>query len=572
MVDFLAKAASFLYAHGLRRVVCSPGARSAPLVLAFSRGAPFTHYIVPDERSAAYVALGMSLTSAKPTILLCTSGTAVLNYAPAVAEAFYQDVPLLLFTADRPPEWIDQQDGQSIRQERVYDRHVKASYCLPDDITTPHKLWYATRMIKEALLLVCTPPKGPVHVNVPLREPLYTLPAIKKNNASLFRGDFILPPLPPFLWGTALQEDLSKAPRLLVVAGQHDACASSNGSSSAMVRAITFFAETTGAVVVGDVTSNLQDVPHAISCVDACLLALDDPSTMTPDLLISFGHAFLSKQLKHLLRTHPPGRHWHVGAHALSPDTFQALSHPISTAPLAFFEGFAVSAFSPALSIPRERTRYQTYWQSLYARMRARRDVFLQDVPWGSLYVAQKLIRSLLADTVLHLANSMPVRYADWVGLTACRRVYANRGTNGIDGCLSTAVGAALALPGCVHVLLLGDMAFLYDRNALWQRQLPPNLKILLFNDHGGGIFRCIEGTAALPECEEFFVTHQPLTMAHTARQHGLQYFVADNMADFDRLFPVFMAPCNTTALLEARFKEPAQEKKLYEQFMRCMR
>ncbi|HEX8545795.1 MAG TPA: 2-succinyl-5-enolpyruvyl-6-hydroxy-3-cyclohexene-1-carboxylic-acid synthase, partial [Cytophagaceae bacterium] len=157
----------------VRSVILSPGSRCAPLTLAFVRHPDIITKTISDERSAAFIALGMALQTRQTVGLLCTSGTAGLNYSPAVAEAFCQQVPLIIFTADRPPEWIDQLDGQTIRQQNLFGRNVKASYQLPVDYNHPDAAWYIERILSEAINQAEEYPKGPVHINVPLREPLY---------------------------------------------------------------------------------------------------------------------------------------------------------------------------------------------------------------------------------------------------------------------------------------------------------------------------------------------------------------------------------------------------------------
>ena len=187
----------------------------------------------------------------------------------------------------------------------------------------------------------------------------------------------------------------------------------------------------------------------------------------------------------------------------------------------------------------------------------------------------KEILAALPPSSVVHVANSMAIRYVDWIGLPeSVQWMHANRGVNGIDGCLSTAVGAALAQSDDrLHVLVIGDMAFLYDRNALWHRHLPKNLRIVLLNDHGGGIFRLIEGSAGLPECDKFFVAGQPLTMEHTALQHRLGYHRADSISSFRSVLPAFLSRQRAQpALLEAVIADPDEEVRLHRQFVAALR
>ena len=385
--------ASFLHANGVRRVIASPGSRSAPLVLAFSRAAAFERYIVPDERSAAYIALGMSVARGEPVVLFCTSGTAVLNYYPAVAEAFYQQVPLFVITADRPPEWVGQQEGQTIHQRDVYGKHVKASYTLPDDLHSAHQWWHAKRMVKEALFLATTGPRGPVHLNVPLRPPLYNIPAAAP--AFPFSTCALVgTPALSFVFTSALKEGLFASSRILAVVGQYTPILAAEGRAETPLGSLlSFFAQTAGAVVVGDCTANLSDEAHVISCVDACLLPIEgktirDAAAYAPDLLISLGGTVLSKQLKRLLRAHPASMHWRIGMESPAPDTFQSLTHVLHTEPLAFFQAFrdwaAQSAdFSPTPAMKKTRARYCALWQSCHRVLQAKRELFFVSCALG---------------------------------------------------------------------------------------------------------------------------------------------------------------------------------------------
>uniref|UniRef100_UPI00359303BA 2-succinyl-5-enolpyruvyl-6-hydroxy-3- cyclohexene-1-carboxylic-acid synthase n=1 Tax=Aquiflexum sp. TaxID=1872584 RepID=UPI00359303BA len=164
---------SLCHKMGISNAILSPGSRCAPITLAFTRHKGFHCRTISDERSAAFIALGMAQQLSHPVVILCTSGSAAYNYAPAIAEAFFQQVPLLVITADRPPEWIDQWDGQTIRQTNIYGQHVKGSFQFPDEYGHPDKVWHANRLANEAINLAMQFPQGPVHINIPLREPFY---------------------------------------------------------------------------------------------------------------------------------------------------------------------------------------------------------------------------------------------------------------------------------------------------------------------------------------------------------------------------------------------------------------
>ena len=588
--------------HGITDVVLSPGSRSAPLTLAFARHPAFQGRlrVVPDERAAAFIGLGIAQATRTPVVLVCTSGSAGLNYAPAVAEAFFQQIPLVVLTADRPPEWIDQLDGQTIRQQNLYGRHAKGAFEFPVDTTHPDAKWHAERMVNEAINLAQAYPPGPVQVNVPLREPFYP----KKDEAARYEKDvkiildsnYFFPtdiPLPGAL------QDAKAAGRVLIVAGQHPA----DADLEAALRAL---ATEHGMPVVADVIANVsgehglygeildgtaaENPTHdfALHRHDVYLAGLpaEQKAALRPDLLITFGQSLISKSLKLFLREAAPKQHWHVQASGPASDTFRRNTEIIRLDPATFFQALAAAKLPPAdvpqpvgYAIPYDERAptsgnlsSQTHWissvppggwpaglgqvwhQADRAAARFLTNFFAEPASAFNEFSAFRLaMLALPVYSALHLANSMAVRYANILGIPPGRQVevFANRGTSGIDGCNSTAVGAALAQPDRPVVLFTGDVAFFYDRNAFWHNYPTPNLRVVLFNNHGGGIFRLIDGPRQQPELEEFFETRQLLTAENTARDFGLRYFPVSSFAELEAALPVFFAAQGGAALLE---------------------
>ena len=541
--------------HGITDVVLSPGSRSAPLTLAFARHPAYRGRlrVVPDERAAAFIGLGIAQATRRPVVLVCTSGTAGLNYAPAVAEAFFQHIPLLVLTADRPPEWIDQLDGQTIRQRNLYGAHAKAAFDFPADTTHPDAKWHAGRIINEAINFSQAFPAGPVQVNVPLREPFYPKAGADMHydaDVPLIRDDAANAQLPPAEI-LELRRQLRDAGRVLVVAGQqaHNATLAAALAEFALVRQVP---------VVADCIANLGEVP-AVRHQDVFLagLAADDKAALKPDLLITFGQSLISKSLKLFLRDAAPAQHWHLQAAGEVADTFRSLTRIIRVPPAVFFQQLAVfdtkdyhrdadapPAATGGLSWPRADAAAAAFLEQFFA---PENPVFNEFVGF------ERVLGALPEGTALHLANSMAVRYANIVGVPAGRavEVFGNRGTSGIDGCTSTAVGAALAQPGRPVVLLTGDVAFFYDRNAFWHNYPVPNLRVVLFNNHGGGIFRLIDGPRQQLELDEFFETHQALTAENLCRDFGLRYLPVRDFAELAAALPVFFAAESGAAVLE---------------------
>ncbi|MGB3618690.1 MAG: 2-succinyl-5-enolpyruvyl-6-hydroxy-3-cyclohexene-1-carboxylic-acid synthase, partial [Catalinimonas sp.] len=494
--------------------------------------------VVPDERAAAFVALGIAQQTGVPTALVCTSGTAALNWGPAVAEAFFQRVPLLLLTADRPPEWVDQWDGQTIRQRNVYGAHVKWSAELPVSHDHPDARRHLNRLVNEAILYARAFPAGPTHLNVPIREPFYPTPGepYTFGQGRVIEAWSDTPNLSTAQYG-ALAERWADHARVLIVAGQHRA--------DALLRsALTQFAERTRTVVVGDALSNLHDLPGVVTRPDALLRRAD--ARLRPDLLITFGMSVISKQLKLYLRTHSPHAHWHLQPAGTLADPYQSITHLLRVDPTRFFEALANE-------LPPRPPAYAAAWREAEGKARKRTDTFFADRPFSEFGALQTVLRRLPTGAQLHVGNSTPVRYVNFLGVPTGRDVtlFANRGTSGIDGSSSTAVGAALATERPV-VLITGDVAFFYDRNAFWLTgPLPPHLRVILLNNHGGGIFRLIRGPRDQPELVEYFETRQPMNAARTAADFGLQYTSAKDGPSLQRALEGFFTPTDGPHLLE---------------------
>ena len=529
---------------GITDVVLSPGSRCAPLTIAFARHPGITVRTVPDERAAAFIGLGIAQAQRRAVALVCTSGTAALNYAPAVAEAFFQQIPLVVFTADRPPEWIDQLDGQTIRQTNLYGAHAKGAFTLPVDLTHPDAKWHATRLVNEAINLAQRAPAGPVQVNVPLREPFYP----KAGEAIAFDAVKVIWEVAGTLTmpeneATALLASIRGADRLMVVAGQHP-------YDQELQQALRQFASSLGfgVAVVGDTISNIHG-PETLffSRQDVSLAGLkaEQKIDLQPDLLLTFGQSLISKALKLFLRDAAPAQHWHIQAAGEVADTFRSLTRIVRTEPKVFFQVLSAIASEDA-SATNQQDSYYEAWNLINSSSIVFLENFFRqpDQPFNEFSAIQQALALLPDRTALHLANSMAVRYANIIGLPTNRHVevFANRGTSGIDGCTSTAVGAALAQPGRPVMLLTGDVAFFYDRNAFWQNYPTPNLRVILLNNHAGGIFRLIDGPRQQPELEEFFETRQPLRAENTARDFGLRYFAVSTFAELEAALPVFFA------------------------------
>ncbi len=548
--------AALCAAKGIEHVIVCPGSRSAPLTLAFLRSGKFTCYTFSDERSAAFIGLGIAQQTGRPVVLVSTSGSAAYNFAPAVAEAYFQQVPLVVITADRPKEWVDQLDGQTIRQTRIYGDHVKRYAEFPSDFAHPDAEWFANRVGNELIDLAEIFPRGPVHLNVPLREPLYPSSNEKGAPSQLPRTitrSVNRHTLGDQEWSHVLGA-INQARKILVVPGQ-------NAPGTNSIHSLSNFLRNHRWPVAGDILSNLHSLPGFVGHADTFLGQMPDKlkHNLKPDLLITYGQSLVAKNLKLFLRNFSPQAHWHIQADGHAADTFKTLTRNIPVDPDYFFDELGRRSLDQQVS----HRVYADEWLQHEVQARAAVDTYLQKQDQGEFAFVHRLLRNLPERCNLHLANSMSVRYANHVGLLESQKgvqVFSNRGTSGIDGCTSTSVGHALASPA-PNVLITGDQAFFYDRNAFWHNYPLPNLMVSVLNNHGGIIFNLIDGPSSLPEAEEFFITRQPLRAKALAGEFGYTYTEGMN-PNWKELFQ----PGGDTKIHELESSQ-SQNKSLFEAF-----
>lgn len=499
-LDFLA---TCLYEAGIKEWTVSPGSRNAPIVAGFLRHGGFTLHSFPDERCAAFAALGISQATGQTCGVICTSGTAVLNLYPGVCEAFYQRVPLFVLTADRPEELLDQWDGQTIHQQDVFEPHVLQSAALPQDLDKKSREKEIEKIVFELAELTAFPVKGPVHLNVALRDPIYRdleTPFYDKKPETLFSPESTDPEA---IDSGFLHAELAEYPKILIVAGQLPP----NDYLAAVIKTLSLEYP-----VLADITSNLSS--SALPGWDMALHSDADASSLKPDLLISFGLSIVSKALKSFLKKHTPEVHWHIQEAGFTGDPFDSEPKTNEISPELFFE-----TMTDITGI--DNPEYLNAWKQFCDQNHS----IPRDNPTVSAEFAtvKQLLMQAKPNTTFHLGNSMTVRYASWVGSTKSK-VFCNRGTSGIDGTFSTAVGYALASPDEQVICILGDIGFFYDSNALWTTQIPANLGIVVLNNQGGQIFSWIDGPNALPDLYPWINTPHQRNASHIAADYKLNY------------------------------------------------
>lgn len=494
-----------LYLQGVRDVVISPGSRNAPLIRAFYKRFGERCTSIVDERSAAYFALGQSLHTQKPTVLISTSGTAALNYAPAVAEAFFQGVPLLVLTADRPSEWIGQQNNQAIWQNNIFGKNVKAEYTLPVNSSEKDSLWFAHRIINEAFHKTLADEPGPVHINVPLREPLYEkLPEVDSeiNVIRKEETEFILKE------NSLLASKWKVAKSIMIVSGQLS-------PDKELLQLIQNIANDNRVVIVAEPTSNL----HTIATISSPEMVLNNsckyPENAIPELVIYFGGQIISQKIKLFLNKIKGTDFIAILPDDQIIDTFQNVNLVLKSDPFSVLKSLQVKSTAV-------QSTFKKFWQGEINSAEIAREQYTNQIGFSDLQTYKIISESLPGNAIVFAGNSNAVRYLFYFDQKT-RVFYSNRGTSGIDGCLSTAAGLASRLSVPVYVIV-GDLSFGYDSNALWNRELPKNLKIILVNNSGGGIFHLLKGPSETDAFLPLVNANHPIDFKKLTEAFGLNY------------------------------------------------
>lgn len=495
-----------LTAKGIQNIIISPGSRNAPLTIGFTNNSNFKCYSIADERCAAFFALGIAQQTQKPAVVVCTSGSALLNYYPAFAEAFYNEIPFIVISADRPKDKIDIGDGQTIRQENVYSNHSVFNANLTENVSDQNDF-----LINEAIHF-CISKKGPVHINAPFEEPLYETVDLISVSPKIYINSFQNP-----IFNYNLDEFAdfwNKSKKKLVVIGGLN-------PNKVEQKWLNVLANDNSVVVMTEVTSNVHH-PDFITNIDSIITPFSENEfqDFKPEILLTFGGMIVSKRIKTFLRKHKPLHHWHIDE-LRAYDTYGCLTHHFATNPNEFFSNL----FLKTLPISSD---YKDDLLKIRKQRKLNHTKYLQKIPFSDLKVFEYIFANLPVDIQLQISNSSPIRYAQLFEINKSIGVFCNRGTSGIDGCTATAIGAAVVNKKPT-VLISGDIGFLYDSNALWNNYIPKNFKIILLNNGGGGIFRILPGHKENETFTTFFETSHCLTAEHLAKMYQFNYAFASN-------------------------------------------
>ena len=531
-------------AKGITHIVISPGSRNAPLTIGFTHDDFFKCYSIVDERCAAFFALGIAQQLQEPTAVVCTSGSALLNYYPAVSEAFYSDIPLVVLSADRPKHLVGIGDGQTINQKNVYENHILYSANLKLDLKDEKNVpeheelpimksledkferllglqkdiqTHNEEEINKAINLAKFK-NGPVHINIPFDEPLYErIDALSVNPKNIIPKvkaqeleDYVL---------KSCLEDWNSATKKMVLVGV-------NQPNQIEKKWLDTLAEDDSVIVLTETTSNLHH-PSFFPSIDQLIAPLseDQKKELQPEILVTFGGLIVSKKIKQLLRKYKPKHHWHIDPKQAN-DTFFCLDNHIKKTPNAFFE-----AFLPKLTHV-VKSRYKSTWTAIKQQRLKKHKAYLETIPFSDFKVFSRVLKSIPNNYILQSGNSSTIRYTQLFKIDKSIKVFCNRGTSGIDGSTSTAIGSAVANKNPT-LFITGDLSFFYDSNALWNNYIPEHFRIIVVNNRGGGIFRILPGHKNTENFDTYFETNHDLTAAQLCEMYGFEY---DSVSDEEKL------------------------------------
>ncbi len=517
---------------GIKHVIISPGSRNGPLTMQFVNHPKIQAYSIVDERCAAFVALGMAQKLQKPVAICCTSGSALANYYPAVTEAFYHNIPIILLTADRPTNYVDIFDGQTIRQENFFEKHSYFNGQLKDE-EGDEALTENFLLIKQAITKSYQQ-SGPVHINIPLSEPLYNF-----TEELLINFDKITIPhkqAGEVDWKN-LESKWQKAEKIMVLVGMQP-------PNKNFQQELEQLSQNENVAILCETTSNTHNL-HYVGKIDATLSTITEEELeyFQPDLLITLGQNVVSKRIKQFLRKYKPKEHWHVNSFWW-PDTYFCLTEKIEIPEILFLKEWNKRLKTNV------NGEFKEKWLAKQSEKERLHNRYISEIPFCDLYVFNEIVSTYPKDSTIQYSNSSIIRYSQLFNHTKDNPIFCNRGTSGIDGSTSTAVG--FALPSNEPVILVtGDISFFYDSNGLWNNYIPRNFRIILLNNGGGNIFKIIPGPNKTNALEQYFETEHHLTAEHLATMFGFDYAKVNDKPSLKNELESFYLPSSKPKILE---------------------
>lgn len=520
---------TLLKKYNVKNIVISAGTRHTPLVYSLEHDDFFKTYSIVDERSASFFALGLIEELREPVAVCCTSGTAAANYVSAANEAFYQQLPLLLLTADRNHYYMFQQEEQMIPQEHLYSDVCKKVVTLPH-VRDEKDFWYCSRIANEALMELNHKEYGPVHINFIVENdyPIYqgivkfeeqTLPDIRKIERLTLED-------PCEKWtNKALKLKNSK---ILIVYGQYAPL------TEAEQRILNDFCDKYNCVVSVDLLSNMK-CKNSIPTFAMCrTLNGSEMSELCPDIIITMNANTISEIKPRMASFKTNFEHWHISSKGEVSDPFKILSDIIECSPMTFFKKFS------ELSDSNSDHSYYEKWLEWYNKIGVNGSLNNEPIPYSSMYATQQYLNNIPSGALLHIANSNSIRLANYFDISDNINVYCNRGAHGIDGSMSAFIGQA-HVSGKLSFLLIGDLSFFYDMNALWNQYVGNNIRIMVCNNSGGAIFHSYPNTKNVPTLDEHIAAAHETSVKDWVISRGFKYLSACNKQELDSKLPELM-------------------------------
>ncbi|WP_339756297.1 2-succinyl-5-enolpyruvyl-6-hydroxy-3-cyclohexene-1-carboxylic-acid synthase [uncultured Winogradskyella sp.] len=532
--------------HNIKHIIISPGSRNAPLTIGFTNDDFFNCYSIVDERCAAFFGLGIAQQIKDPVAVVCTSGSALLNYYPAIAEAYYSNIPLIVLSADRPKHLLNIGDGQTIKQKNVYGDHVLYSANLKLDLKkgqqniNEEELQNDIQSYNESevhdALTVSKLKSGPIHINIPFDEPLYNTVNALTINPKPFKIQNRIEKVDDFEIKSLLDIWYSAKRKMILVGVLKP--------NSIEKKWLQELANDDSVLVFTETTSNLhhQDFFPGIDKIIAPLEMYEFKS-LQPEILLTFGGLVVSKKIKAFLRQHKPNHHWHVGLFKAN-DTFFCLDKHIELSPNTF-----LSKFLPQVTLY-TKSNYKATWTTVRQKRRKMHEDYLKTTSFSDFTVFKTILKGLPEQSQLQVGNSSAIRYTQLFQIRKDIQVFCNRGTSGIDGSTSTAIGSAVVNKQRT-TFITGDLSFFYDSNALWNNYIPNNFRIIVINNKGGGIFRILPGHKNTENFDTFFETKHHLTAKQLCEMYGFDYHNAADEASLGNELVAFYETSKRPKLLE---------------------
>ena len=524
------------YKKNIKNIVISPGSRNAPLVLGFNNNPFFKTYSIVDERVAAFFALGIAQQINEPVVLVCTSGSALLNYYPAISEAYFSNIPLVVLSADRPKEFLNIGDGQTINQKNVFQQNIEYSV----DLDEKSKSFISSvglksdnqTKINKALNISITK-QMPVHINVPFTEPLYDLTDTmlvtttnilpKFNNSKVNRINSFTKK-----WQNSIK-------KIILIGVSSPGLLSKNS--------IDLLASDSSLLVLIENTSNVY---HPLFCnkIDQLIAPLSNVELkdFRPEILITMGGMIISKKIKVTFRNNQPKEHWHIGSHKAN-DTFFCLTKHFKSSPDDIIDRLYENFIDNS-------SDFNNRWASVISKRKQKHEDYLSSLDYCDLKVFDTVLKSIPLKSMLQISNSSAIRYSQLFDIEESINVYCNRGTSGIDGSTSTAIGAAINYKHNT-VFITGDLSFFYDSNALWNDFIPLNFRIILINNRGGGIFKILTKDNSSDLFKKFFETKHQLSAKQLCEMYGFEFYESNDESKLKLILNDFYQPSKKPRLLE---------------------